>query len=254
MRMGENKGQVTIFIIIGIVLVVAIVGMFVFLGDADVDVPVDLDPKEFVDKCVRDVVEESVELMLNGGEASMTHSIMYDGAGYNYLCYQADYYLPCYNIHPMLETQIEEEIYADTFEDVQDCFDSMSAEFQDQGYEVGCGNVCGTVYTVDLVPGNVRVNLRKEFYVSRGEAVQNFDDFDTDIVSAIWELVGVARDVVNSESTYCHFERNGYMLLYPRYDIHKTDYSDSKIYRVTDEMTEDEFKFAVRSCAFALGI
>jgi len=67
-------------------------------------------------------------------------------------------------------------------------------------------------------------------------------------------LVRIARDVVNSESQYCNFEYNGYMLLYPKYDIRRIDYSDSKIYRLIDRLSGDEFRFAVRSCAFAPGI
>jgi len=69
-----------------------------------------------------------------------------------------------------------------------------------------------------------------------------------------FDLVRVARVIVNSESQFCHFEYNGYMLLYPEYDIRRIDYQDSKIYRVIDRRTGSEFKFAVRSCAFAPGI
>ncbi|MCK5342111.1 MAG: hypothetical protein KAR20_01840, partial [Candidatus Heimdallarchaeota archaeon] len=87
-----------------------------------------------------------------------------------------------------------------------------------------------------------------------GESSQNFEDFDTKILSPIYELIKIARDVVNSESQYCHFEYNGYMLLYPKYDIRRIDYQDSKIYRLIDRRSEMEFKFAVRSCAFAPGI
>jgi len=84
--------------------------------------------------------------------------------------------------------------------------------------------------------------------------VQNFENFDTSILSSIYDLVRVARDVVNSESQYCHFEYNGYMLLYPKYDIRRIDYDDSKIYRVIDRKSGEEFKFATRSCAMPPGI
>ena len=104
------------------------------------------------------------------------------------------------------------------------------------------------------MPGIVEINLRKDIGLVHGDSSQNFENFDTKILSPIYELVRVARDVVNSESQYCNFEYNGYMLLYPTYKIVRTDYRDSKIYSLIDRRSDMEFKFAVRSCAFAPGI
>jgi len=105
---ASKKGQVTIFIILGVVIVAGIVLLFLFSGGDDVKTPSDLSPQEAVKKCVRDAVVESIDKMLtNGGEIVPTLSINYSGEEYNYLCYQGDYYLSCYNIHPMLEEEIE---------------------------------------------------------------------------------------------------------------------------------------------------
>jgi len=104
------------------------------------------------------------------------------------------------------------------------------------------------------LPGKVEINLDKKIDVVRGDSSQSFEDFNTDILSPIYELMRIAREVVNSEAQFCHFEYNGYMLLYPDYEIRRIDYSDSKIYRLIDRRTGAEFKMAVRSCAFAPGI
>ncbi len=248
----DKRGQVTIFIIVAIVIVVGIIASIFFIGRVDVETPVDLEPKAFVDKCVRDVVEDSVQKMLrNGGEILATRAIAYKGDEWNYLCYQGDYYQGCYNIHPMLELQIEKEIARDTGDAVQGCFNTMREDFENKGFDVSGGQ---TEYSIDLLPGYVEINLAKNIDVSRGEASQRFENFDTKVLSPIYDLVQIARDVVNSESQFCHFEYNGYMLLYPQYDIRRIDYSDSKIYRLIDRKTGDEFRFAVRSCAFAPGI
>ena len=250
--MKNKNGQITIFIIVGIVIVVGIIGSIVFMGRVDVETPADLGPRVFIDKCVRDVVEDSVEKMLrNGGEILPSRAIAYQGEEWNYLCYQADFYQGCYNIHPMLEKQIEEEIVRDTDDAVQSCFDRMREDFEDRGFDVGGGP---TEYSVNLLPGYVEINLVKKIDISREGSSQNFESFDTKVLSPIYELVQIARDVVNSESQFCHFEYNGYMLLYPKYDIRRIDYSDSKIYRLIDRISGAEFRFAVRSCAFAPGI
>ena len=248
----NKHAQVTIFIIVGVVIVVGILGSIIFMGQVDVETPADLGPQAFIDKCVRDVVEESVDKMLrNGGEILATRAIMYQGEEWNYLCYQADFYQGCYNIHPMLEMQIEREIVTDTDAAVQDCFDTMREDFENRGFDVGGG---ATEYSINLLPGYVEINLAKKVDVSRDGASQSFEDFETRVISPIYDLVQIARDVVNSESQFCHFEYNGYMLLYPKYDIRRIDYSDSKIYRLIDRVSGAEFRFAVRSCAFAPGI
>jgi len=246
------RGQVTIFIIVGIVIAAGILVGIYFMGSFDVKTPANLGPKVFVDKCVRDVVEESIDKMLfNGGEVFPSQAISYQGDEWNYLCYQADFYQGCYNIHPMLEMQIENEIVKDTQTKVQACFNSVREDFENRGYDVDGG---ATIYSIDLLPGYVAINLRKKIDISKGDASQSFENFNSRTSSAIYDLVRIARDVVNSESQYCNFEYNGYMLLYPKYDIRRIDYSDSKIYRLIDRLSGDEFRFAVRSCAFAPGI
>ncbi len=248
----RKRAQVTIFIILAIIIVVAIIGTIFFMGGRSVDAPVNADPSQIIEKCVRDAVEKSVWKMLaNGGQRFPSQAIMYQGSEYNYLCYQADFYQGCYNVHPMLEYLVESEIREDTLAGVQDCFNSMREDFEGRGFDVSGGSAN---YSIDLLPGSVEINLKKKISLVRGESSQSFEDFDTKILSPIYELIKIARDVVNSESQYCNFEYNGYMLLYPKYDIERIDYGGSKIYRLIDRRSGMEFRFAVRSCAFAPGI
>ena len=248
----NKRGQVTIFIIIGVVIVVGIVAVFIFMGNVETDVSASLGPQAFVDKCVRDAVETSVDKMLkNGGEILPSRAIAYKGDEWNYLCYQGDYYKACYNIHPMLELQIEAEIVKDTEVEVQECFNTMRVDFENRGFDVSGG---ATEYSIDLLPKVVQISLSKRIDVSKAGSSQSFNDFDSEVLSSIYELVQISEDVVDSEGQYCNFEYNGYMLLYPRYDIRRIDYSGSKIYRLIDRRSKEELRFAVRSCAFAPGI
>jgi len=252
MGVKVKRGQITIFVIIGIVIVVGIIMIVYFMGKAKVDSPSSLTPKFFVDKCVRDSVGKSVEkMLLNGGEASPSQVILYNGSEWNYLCYQVGFYQGCYNLHPMLEMQIEKEIEEDTSEEVQGCFNSMREDFENRGFNVDGG---ATTYSIDILPGNVKINLVKNVDISKGGASQNIVDFSTKISSPIYDLVQVSRDIVNSESEYCNFEYNGYMILYPKYNVRRVSYSNSKLYSIVDRRSKSEFKFAVRSCAFAPGV
>ncbi|MCK4649907.1 hypothetical protein KAT36_01615 [Candidatus Pacearchaeota archaeon] len=250
--LGRKRGQVTIFIIVGIVIVVGIIAFAFLMRDVDIGPKPDIDPKNIVRSCVNDLVKDSIDKMLmNGGEILPTRAISYEGAEWNYLCYQADFYQGCYNIHPMLEIQIEKEIEKDSLSGVQNCFDVMRQDLENRGFSVGGG---ATDYSIDLLPGYVDVKLEKRVEISKEGSSQVFDDFGFEVVSPIYDLVRVARLIVNDESQFCNFEYNGYMLLYPKYDIRRIDYRDSKIYRLIDRRSGDEFRFAIRSCAFAPGI
>jgi len=246
------RGQVAIFFMVSIVVVSAILLSFLLLGETDVDRADNLDPRTIVRGCVSDLLEKSVDKMMrNGGEAVPSQAILYEGEEWNYLCYQADFYQGCYNVHPMLELRIEREIEREISDGIGGCFDKMRESFEAEGFDVESGVMS---FSVDLLPGYVKVDLSRQVDISGETGTQSSKDFGVEIVSPIYDLVKVARDVVNSESQFCNFEYNGYMLLYPRYDIRRIDYVDSKIYRLIDRRSEDEFRFAVRSCAFAPGI
>jgi hypothetical protein len=243
----KKKAQVTIFIILAIVIIVTIVLLFYLMRGPGIDDSSATDPKSAVQKCVRDVVDESIDKMLfNGGEIFPTQTISYRGDEWNYLCYQADLYLGCYNIHPMLKLQIEKQIVSDTEDEVERCFDSVMSDFRSRNYDIESGDLD---YSVELESGFVSVNLNRRLDISKNGESSSFEDFETRVVSPINDLVDIAREVVNSEAQFCYFEYNGFMLLYPEYEIRRIDYFGSKLYRLIDRRTGDEFRFAVRSCA-----
>ncbi len=251
--MKTNRAQVTIFIIVGILIVSSVLILIYLIREPKTTTPTNENPKAIVDKCVKDIVQNSIKkMMANGGQITPSLSVKYEGHRYNYLCYQADFYLACYDIHPMLENQIENQILEDTRESVQGCFNSMREELENKGYTVKGG---GTKYSINLLPGYVEVNLKKRIdIVSPTGATQSVSDFNTRILSPIYGMVLAARRIVNTESQFCNFEYNGYMLLYPQYNIRRIDYEGSKIYKIIDRKTRDDFKFAVRSCVFPPGI
>lgn len=248
----RKDGQVTIFVILAIVIVAAVIFLFIFLREPESSPAEGVGLGSFIQRCAEESIENSVDLILkNGGEINPTQTIYYGGENYTYLCYQEDYYLPCYNLYPMLYEIIEEEIKENTRDDVQDCFNEMREDYQSRGFSVqgGAGD-----YSVSLFPGNVKVNLKKKIEISDRDSSQSFEEFGFEIVSPIYELASITREIVNSESQYCYFEYNGYMLLHPEYKIGRIDYGGSKIYNVLDRQTGKEFKFAVRGCVSPPGI
>jgi hypothetical protein len=247
----NKKGQVTLFIILAILIVAAIVAGIILMGGTRVQSPEELNPREFIGKCVRDSVEPAITKVLeNGGQVNPTLTKMYLGEEYNFLCYQSDYYLPCFNIHPMLEKISEAEIREDTMDNIQNCFDSLRQDLEAKGFSVSGGS---TDYQIDLLPGIVDIKLTKKIQIGGSGGSQSFELFDTQLNSPIYNLIRIAREIVNQEAQYCNFEYNGYMLLYPQYDIKRISYDESKIYKIIDRRSGAMFRFAVRSCAMPPG-
>lgn len=249
---GRKRGQVTIFIILAIVIVVAIVFLFIFLREPESSVTKEANPKSIIQKCAEDPIKESVEIILRkGGEISPQLTIQYQGENYTYLCYQEDYYLPCYNLYPLLQERIENEIKENSKEEVQNCFNLMRDDYESRGFSVSGG---ATNFSVNLFSNSIKVNLKKNVEITDKDNSQKFEEFGFEIVSPLYGLVNIAREIVNSESQYCYFEYNGYMLLHPEYKIWRIDYDGTKIYKIIDRATGKEFKFAVRGCVSPPGI
>ena len=122
----KNKGgQMTIWIIVALALVGAIVIFFLFRGtrEAVLGESVGENPKSFIADCVKRNVNEVVDNMLiHGGFVSAEHTKMYNGVNINYLCYNSGNYNPCINEHPMLIIDMEKEIKNFIEPQIEECF------------------------------------------------------------------------------------------------------------------------------------
>ena len=253
--MVSKRGQVTIFIIIALLIVAAIIAVLLFFGRVKVEAPDKVETEGFIEKCVRDSVEPSIKKVLaGGGRIEPELFIMYQGEIYNYLCYQKNFYLPCINTHPRLKAIVEAEIKKDIISEVEQCFVDLKEDLEAKGFSISESVLTNENWDVELIPGGVKIDIEKRLDVVKGESSQTFEKFDVVVISPLYELVGIVRQIVNQEAEYCNFEYNGFMLLYPQYKIKRIDYDGSKIYKVIDRRSGKEFKFAVRSCAFPPGI
>ena len=88
----NKKGQLAIWVIIAIFLVASIV-LFFFI-ERRVSVPAEVgagevNPKQFIDKCVRKHANEAVDIMLpQGGFIKPEHAKLYKNINVSYLCYK----------------------------------------------------------------------------------------------------------------------------------------------------------------------
>ncbi len=65
----------------------------------------------------------------------------------------------------------------------------------------------------------------------------------------------VTNEITAQEARNCYFSNDGFMALYPDYDIRKNFASDgqTKIYIVMDKDTNKKIVFAIRGCVIPAG-
>ena len=248
----NKKGQLTIFIIIAVVIVV--VGILIYTFYPEIKIGLGLEsknPQAFIQSCIEEDIEEDIgKLSLQGGSLAPTHYILYNNEKIEYLCYTREYYKTCVVQQPMLKEHIESEIKNNIQEKVEVCFDSMEESYQKRGYDV---NLKGGEISIELLPKRVVTNFDYSLTLTKGETEQ-YDSFRVVLNNNIYELVSIANSILEWETTYGDSETTIYMDYYHDLKVEKKKQTDgTTIYILTDRNTENKFQFASRSVAWPPG-
>ena len=253
-KIGEknNRGQVTIFIIIAIVIVV--MGVLIFLFYPQIKTGLGFEeknPSAFIQACIEEEIENSVEkLSLQGGSINPEHYILYDNEKIEYLCYTGEYYKTCIMQQPMLKQHIESEIKNEIKEEVKVCFDSMKESYEKRGYSV---NLRQGETNIELLPKRIISTFDYSLTLTKKDS-ETFDSFKVILNNNLYELVSIVNSILNWESSYGDSETTIYMDYYPNLKVEKKKQSEgSTIYILTERDTENKFQFASRSVAWPPG-
>ena len=138
-----KRGQVTIFIIIAILIIV--LGILIYLYYPKIFSKVSTEtknPSAYIQECMQQKIEDTVEtISLQGGSVNPEfYYSYYNGEGEDkieYLCYTNQNYQKCIVQEPQLIAHIEQEIL-DTIEpSMENCFTLMVESYEKKGYDVG---------------------------------------------------------------------------------------------------------------------
>jgi hypothetical protein len=109
-----------------------------------------------------------------------------------------------------------------------------------------------TLINTELQPRQVTSEIKKNFKMRRGENIREFDNFKIINIHPMYEFAKIATEIVNQEAEFCNFDYQGYMILYPEFEITKdTKHNDYTIYTIKERSTNQEFIFAIRNCVMA---
>ncbi len=255
----KKRGQVTIFIIVGIILV-GIISLF-FLIRSGVIPGIGEKPEEnpniFLESCIEDKVKEGIEkISIQGGyiENPLHKKFKLEDENLpvdiSYLCYNQNDDLFCVNQEPMLIRHLEDEIKNYISDDVVDCFDKLTSSLINRGYGV---DVNYRDFEVELMEKKVVIEIDAELILTKADETSTQEDFKIIIPSRFYDLALVVQEIINKEATICDF--NNYdMLHYPELNINKYRTMDSSIiYNIEHRESGEEFRFAVRGCVTGPG-
>lgn len=252
--LGQNRGQVTVFIIIAVVII-ALAALIYFLSSGTKTGTTAVfdakNPQGFIQTCLEKNIESSIEkVSLQGGSINPESSILYKGNDVEYLCYTSEYYKTCVVQQPLLKQHIESEIQNSIGQDVAGCFNSLKQNYDDGGYSADLKP--GTV-SVELLPQRVITTMNYVLTATKGET-NRYERFNVVLNNNLYELVGIADSIINWEATYGDAETTLYMSYYSDLKVEKHVQLDgSTIYILTDRNNGNEFQFASRSVAWPPG-
>ncbi|PIO08559.1 hypothetical protein COU59_01100 [Candidatus Pacearchaeota archaeon CG10_big_fil_rev_8_21_14_0_10_34_12] len=254
--MKNKRGQVSIFIIVGIVLIAAI-GLFFALRQGNV-VPTpgkttQENPTSFIESCIYEKTHEAIDyLSLRGGYADNKLSKQFtfgneEPRNITYLCYNQNSYLPCINQKPLFIEDLKEELKKQVSDKIETCFEDMISNFKNKGYET---DVRYNDFSIMIMPNEIVIQTDSEIILIKGGETTREENPKIEIPSRIYGIANIANEIVNQEARFCYAEISGIGITYPEYVIEKTKTDDlTNIYTIESRKSGEKFRFAVRSCA-----
>jgi len=244
-----KRGQVSIFAIIGIVLVL-LVAMFFFAKNqfgvfsnptsflSDKSKPIEMDLK----KCVTDVTKKNLEMYSKqGGDFAPTNYKYYESRAVKYYCVSIPGKKTCMNIMPGF-SELVSRLNKKIQDEVNTCVDKelLTNGF---GYKVEVGNL--TTKTTALGNG-LSVKAHYDVTITKGEMKQKVHDVNVNFDAPLEEIYKVTLDIVNSEANVGFFEQLLYMLQKRgQYMINVDKPYPDKIYKIMKRGSSFEFWFAI---------
>lgn len=258
--MVKKRGQVTIFIIAGILVVVAVV-LFFFLRPElipGIGEKPEENPGSFLEVCIEDKLIEGVELISSQGgylKNTLNRTFKFSDEKYftdiSYLCYNGNYYLSCINQEPMLISHLNSELKSYILDDVRECFDNLVSSLDRRGYVV---DATYNGFDVEFATNKIVIDVNGEIVLTKSGEVTRQEEIEVVVPTRFYDLAVVVQEIVSQEARFCNFETQGFMAFYPKFNIERFKTGDSTtIYTVQHKDTKEEFKFALRGCVIPPG-
>ncbi len=253
MKRSNKKAQLTLFVIVAIIIISALTIGLVYFKQTQ-QIPVEEDLQGYVEKCINDQVKISeAKLRDSNGYLNLSDNyLVYYGKKVPYLCKATEFYVPCINQEPMYIGHLKKELEMDITPKAVVCFSDLKYLLEKKGYSVDEGTMS---LNLDISQKAVVVNIDKKFNIKKETISKSYNNFKSTQLSPLYDLAITTERIVNYESTFCEFDNVGWMLTNPDSKVYRFVTSDgSKVYTLTDRISNSSIKFAVKTCVMPAGI
>jgi len=260
MKLKNNKGQLTILIILALIIVVVLALIIGFIQQNKIGGAINFNeqPQAYVEKCISDALEKNEETILkaNGYLNLADNYIVYSGNSNGekvpYLCKVSLFYSPCVNQEPMLIEKIRRDIETMTKPEAESCFSELTGLLKKSGATI-TEDVMD--FKINFIGDYISADINKKYSIKKGENMQTFEKFAGRIKSPLYTLIDTARVIVNYESTVCEFDSLNWELYNSDIRIKKFIASEqTKIYTLIEKDTSKKFTFAIKTCVLPAGL
>jgi len=250
--MENKRGQLTLFIIIGIMIVGLAILIYLFYPNIKSNLGLESkNPSAFIENCLEEVLIENAEIVSSqGGSLEPENYILYDNQKIEYLCYTSEYYKTCVMQQPLLKEHIEEEIKKGINTQARTCLNDLKKNYETKGYRV---NMKQGEIKVELLPKRIVVRFNDSVTLTK-EGAEKYEAIEAVYNNNLYELLSITTSILNWEATYGDSETTSYMNYYRDLKVEKKKQTDgSTVYILTDRNNQNKFQFASRSVAWPPG-
>ena len=253
----KRGGQVTIFIIVGIVLVVGLALLFLFKKDIVPEIgggTKEINPSFFMKSCMYDKIQDTVDIMINQGgllEYPIKQKFRFSGdieySNISLLCYTSAYGIPCINQNPNYFTKMKNQLKNEIATDMKNCFDEYIDNLEKE-YEVESNY---NDFEIKFRDNMIVFNIDAKITTTKSGETKTKEDFYINYNTRFYSLTRLAHEIIVDESVVCNFNIPLYLLKNPQYNIRRVSANNAvKIYLLQHEETSEKLKFGVRGCSY----
>lgn len=210
----SNKNQITIFIIVGIVVLLLSVTTIYILSEST---KINIDQKDFeevsldrnsihrhVEECIINTRQIIKDVVQNGGELNPINSLKYNGKNYNFWCYQSGND-GCKN-KIFSKVKIARTLERELKPRIDNCLDFSIYENQGYDFKSELSEI-----RIVVSPLFVDIYYNKPIVFTRNEEIINLENFHQRLNLPVGRLIDIANLILNSEIQDSYFNKDKWM-------------------------------------------
>ncbi len=250
----QKRGQVSVFVIIGIVAIAAVIFVFLLFRGFQEKAREVTNPQEYLksqigdikkvlNNCIEDKTKEALnKISLQGGHLNPIKYTNYYGNKVSFLCYKIKDNEDCYNMM-FTRSEISDEIKPYLETNIKKCMNDGLNAFRDKDYKLTSGSFSFDLEFNDEV---LLVNVIYPITLTKGKIIQVQDRFSKQTKTNFWKFSNLASEIVSYEARGENYDvaEESPKNLY--FEIGRTGIENGNLYTLVSRLNKNEvFYFAV---------